>query len=452
MLFHYSVIGEQGNEQKGKIEAISEEEAKQKLNDMGLSVLSLTSDLKDMIPQDTKKLESFTFSGKDANGQEVEGSIESEDQIMAYKRLVEEFSLDLYWIINTNLPAAVQEAKKKKSIKFIEDFIYERGIKIKKPKSIKKQNQHLDIYQDTDFLEKQKKLQNNIDEILRIVTMLLKEFLFNQVPGTAAEIEQKLNSLQKIKMSNNLLFIDESINDIIKNIVLEFEQFPKERERFKTDFLHLESLRSDGNQAKLNKFVHDVYNQAQGSYSSILKNLDLKKDDKNTEDYNKALMDLKKEKKEIIRLMLIHGWGVIRTVGNLKKMHKKAFSRLLQEYEKLNKIIAKIELSLKNIKIFHKKDFAFIVYEMKYFASWLLSIYIIFFAFAEISIIKSKVFNLDFTWRIFQSSFIVSFMLFLFLVVLFSGIISKKFSREILGIFFSYFLILSFSLLWYFNY
>lgn len=456
MLFNYTVVGEQGTQQKGKIEAVSEDDAKKKLNGMGLTVLTLDSEEKEE-ERGTEKshLKHFLFSGKDIDGQEVEGTIEAEGELSAYQRLVEEFGVVVHWIILEGLPKAVQEAKKKNSVKNIETLIYERGIKIKKPK-VKNESKVSDFYLDPKFIEKQKFLQGNIEKIIKVANQLLKNSLTTALPGTAASIEQKLNNLEKIKMSNNLIFVEESVNELVQDIVFTFEKFPKEKNDYKNELLHLESLRSDATQAKVQKVVHDVYDKAQTSYQSLLETLDLKKENQNIDEHKVVLNKLKLERREILRLIVMHFFGFVTKVGELKKKHKEALIRLVKQLKKLTRIILQIKTALRKVqefhKEFHKRDFSFIIEEIKYFSSWLLAVYVVFFSLAGIAIIKSKILPLDFIWEIFQSSFIITIVFFFFLVLLFSGAIKERFSRNTLGIIASYFGLVFFSMLFYFNY
>ncbi|MBT4937197.1 hypothetical protein HON22_04745, partial [Candidatus Peregrinibacteria bacterium] len=325
------------------------------------------------------------------------------------------------------------------------------GIKIKKPK-IKKESRASDFYLDPHFIEKQKLFQENIGKVVKVSTILIKDFLSTALPGTSASIEQKLNNLEKIKMSNNLIFIEESVNDLIQEIVFTFEKFPKEKDRYKNELLSLESLRSDATQAKVQKVVSDIYDKAQGSYKNLLNTLDLKKENQSIDEHRSVLNKLKLERKEILRLIMMHFFGYISKVGELKKKHKEALIRLMKQLKKLTKIISQISEALRRVQEFHKRDFSFVVEEVQYFSSWLLGVYIIFFALADIAIIKSKILPLDFIWKVFQSSFIIAILFFLFQVLLFSEKIKERFSRNALGIIASYSGFVFFSLLFYFNY
>lgn len=453
MLFNYLVVGSDGVEQKGKIEAISEEDAKKKLNDMGLSILSVESvgDEK-KLEEVNENLKKYLFSGKDVENQEVEGEIEAHNEIMAYKRLVEEFQLEVFWLIDASLPKAVQESKKQASIQFITDLAYERGIKIS-GRLIQRKNEDLEVlYENEDFREKQKKVVETLDTIVKIFGILLP--IISQIaPAIGIEMEKKLNALQKIRMSNNLVYIQESSDEIIQDILRFFEKHRKEKEQYKKDLLHLESLLTDATSAKLQKALSDLYAWGRKWHTLFLgKFQDQKANTEALDENHRALQQLELERREIIRLLGYHLWGLLVQVGELRRKHKDAFAKLFSQLRNVAQSIYQIKKLIQHMKEFYASDMSLWVFEVELFAIWIFIIYFCFFVLAEISIFKSKILPVHFIWQVLQSGLIMSTIFGMFLILFTSPFIQKYFSKNFPKMLLSYLSIFFLTLVFYLNY
>ena len=451
MLFQYTVLGDDSSQQKGEIEADSKKEAIEKLNNMGLTILSIEEFNKDTKTKKNPNLKVFQFAGKDSENKEVDGSIEADNEVFAYKRLVEEFAIDVLWIVNAKDSKIIQEANKKTSVKKIEDLAYERGIAIHKKLDVL-QKDDTEIEFDEAFYKKQKSLVKKINKTNEIIAKFL-EFIRNKKPVFALDLKRIMADLDKIKMSNNLIYIQDSLDKAINKIIQFFDKYPEERKKNKMDLLEIESYLSNALVSKFYKnfnsalyFVSDNVNKvAKFFYSKTHKS-------KNLLEHEKVLLKLTLEKRVILKLLLYHLWGMFFRGKDLKVKHKKSFFNLLKQYKKTRKIIKKIKESIKNIHEFEKKDFTKFIDEIHYFSLWLLMIYILFFSLIEISVIKSKILSVDFSWKILQSGFIVSFMFLLFLIILVSPWIKKYICNNITYILASYFFVFLVSYIFYFNY
>ena len=457
MLFEYRILGPDGQEQTGSIEAQNEADAKEKLNSMGLSVLEVSEKLdKDIDAEDEseekKKLKKFFFSGKDVEKQEVEGEIEAASDLDAFKRLVEEFSLDLEWIVEASLPRAVQEARKKGSVKKLDDLAYERGITVEKKLKQKSNDEEEDIIADEEFYKKQKILVNKIETIGRIFKDMLP-FIMESSPALGIEVEKKFHTLEKVKMSNNLVYIEEFIDEILTQVTLFFDKNKEAEERFYKELLELRALFSHSAKAKIEKAVSDASTIIKKLYHSVLETLKIKKkkaDD--SSDHQKKLKALILERREIIRLLFLHAFGVLIKVGDLRKRHVEAFKRLWKQYGSVSKSIKKLEELIEYVKHFHSKDFSPLIKEVHYFSTWLFTFYVIFFAIAEIAITKSKLLSPAFVWKIFHSQFIVTLVFTLFLILLVSPYMGKNISKNVSRIVGMYALVGFLSVIFYYNF
>ncbi len=451
MLFQYIVVANDGKEQKGRIEANSKEEATEKLNQMGLSVISV--DIIDNTQKEVKSnLRIFSFFGKDNEKQEIDGTIESKDEISAYKRLIEEFGIEIKWIIDNSLPKVIAEAKKKTSVKEIEELAYEKGItfnknKLKNDERIKEANE---IIFDDNFYEKQKKIHKNIDTITKITSTFIKYIPSN----IASDLDQKIDILQKIKMSNNLQFIQKSSDELIKKILFFFEKHGELQSKFEQELIEIRACLTNEITTKVEKTFYSLLSNILNKIKSVFKRISSKGEMPEFElkEEEKILIRQKFEQKEILKLILLHLCKFFITKGELRQKHKEAFLNLWDKRKRNEFSIRKIKEGLERIKNFEKKDYSFIIDEIQYFSGWLFIMYILFFALAEISILKSRIFPIDFVWKIFNSEMVIAIVFLLFLTLLFSSLIKRKFSESILTIIFTYFVIILVSILFYFNY
>ena len=256
MLFQYSAIDEQGNHQTGKIEAESIQEATAKLNDMALSVLNVEAIDENEIDTKGSKLKTFNFLGKDQEAKEIGGTIEAEHELIAYKRLVEEYGMDVSWITDASLPKEVQDAKKKTSIDKLNELAYERGIDIKKKiKSASGKETLETAIMGEDFQIRQKQLQEKLDSMILLTQKTFIPIIEPKDPGQSVEIEQKLEHLQKVKRSNNLQLLEEESDDLIEMVLDFFDKNPNSTKSISAEILELKTLSSRSTQASLEKQI-----------------------------------------------------------------------------------------------------------------------------------------------------------------------------------------------------
>lgn len=114
MRYHYIALSQDSRELSGIIEAVDEPQARVKLNELGMSVVSLTI-VKDDVPlvaknetataaQQTSPL--FEFEAFDKNNKKVVGTIAATDELRAFTRLLNEYHLSVYYLVNSTLDSA----------------------------------------------------------------------------------------------------------------------------------------------------------------------------------------------------------------------------------------------------------------------------------------------------------------------------------------------------------
>jgi hypothetical protein len=456
MLFKYIVIGADSKEKSGKIEAKNQNEAQEKLNGMGFSVVSIDVFNPEEGSNFNSEEQTFLFSGKDIKNQVVEGTIEAIDDIQAYQRLVKEFELDVTWIVNRNWSKSVQDSRKEKSLEKIEEKALEQGILIEKPKN-KKESEDDQVF-DINFQKKQKALLSRIDEvneILKDIFSLIQE----KNPTKFVEIEKKYEIIQKIKMSNNLLLIEENLDQFIKMVLLFFENNDTLKKEYQTEIINLELNLSNLSQEKVHRFWRKFKLWVDGSFQNFLKffvNFQKKGSEKKHTEDKKKVVEIKSNINDIKKLLWFHGIRMIISL-KLRDKHKKAFLKLLKEYKRNNFDLKKIKEDYLKKQEFLKKQYLIendfyqtFLKEIEFFSGWFLFIYILFFAILEIALLKSKILSPKLGWEIFNSPLLIALTFFFFFLYFYS-IEARKRCFYPLFLIFGYFLILFLSLIFYYN-
>lgn len=110
--YHYIALNQEQKELSGIIEAPDESEARKKLNDLALSIVSLTETA---LPNSDQK-NKFEFEGLDKGNKKVVGTIVADAPLKAYIRLFEEYQLNIVALISAgkavDLAALQQEYEK----------------------------------------------------------------------------------------------------------------------------------------------------------------------------------------------------------------------------------------------------------------------------------------------------------------------------------------------------
>jgi hypothetical protein len=449
MKFTYTALGSDTLEKTGKIEASSAEDAKQKLNQMGLSVLTLEESSAGNSSEKT-----FSFFGIDTDFQEAEGDIEAEDIVSAYKRLVEEYELDVQWIVDNSLPPAVKESRKKKSVQIVEDLALENAISIKKPER-KKKTQDTEVEFSEKFLKEQQKVQERVAGVSRALSALLP--FFAEVNTQAvSQFEKRKEELEKIKMSNNLQYISETLDALITD-ASKFVYSHKELAlKAQKEVVELETFHSNAMQAKMQKYLINFSQGFSFLLNKFSRKIDTIRDKKEKEipEHKKALIDLQTENKSLLRLLFFHFFYSLYP-SELKEKHKTALLKLWKQYKKNSKKYQELKTIEQKYKEIQEREHqsAFVnnvLQEVKLLTGYILALYLSLFAILELSLLKSLFVSPSFAWKVFHSEFIMSFLFFCFLLFFFSALFPQKIKNFFfLTVFFfgTFFL----SLLYYYN-
>lgn len=225
--FHYIALNQTQQELSGVIEAPDEPSAREKLNSLGLSVISInaagvTPDT--AVSGQTGKI-TFEFESFDKNGKKIVGTIVSDDALKAYARLFDEYQLDVISLFAASLnPKDKEEARMRGIGSLREQYQKLYGLsKIKKS-------------EDKELTETHQKAKKELIEKVDFTIKTIEAFLQQYMPELKQEqretIQSYINQLLRIKDSTNLEHIRTTCERMLKHIQ-DQELFIHEEQRYK---------------------------------------------------------------------------------------------------------------------------------------------------------------------------------------------------------------------------
>lgn len=261
MQFQYTAINNENKKLSGFINAPSEDNARNQLNDLGLAVLNIQMTSGETTQKQTDKLK---FEALDKNGKKIIGTIPETDLKKAYKRLKEEYGFQVLALYDVN---ATEEEKK---------MATEKIEAIKSSYELEAAEKEVpDILTDKEKTVRAKLLEE-VGFVIAKVNDVLAKFGDSMRPEERKRIEQIEDKLLRLQNSNNLNFIKQTSEELLKSIqskeiYLEQDRFVQERERIKleTQKLLLEIHKLDTS-PNVNLFNEEI-NISQGKLSFLKK-------------------------------------------------------------------------------------------------------------------------------------------------------------------------------------
>ncbi len=204
--FYFEAITTEGKQLSGYIKASSEIEAKQKLKDSKLSILTLE---KRSITGIKKGLILFEFEAQNSQKKTVKGTIESTDVYQAYKKLKLNYKFEVKYIIENNKP---EEEKKHLRLQPINPAFKEQldeevsaEVKALKKSGKLKSDREEEVEKILEFKsERIKFMQHKIDDVLQAIVPLLEANDSYIDPIKKREIEERIDLLSRLKHSNSI--------------------------------------------------------------------------------------------------------------------------------------------------------------------------------------------------------------------------------------------------------
>lgn len=193
--YRYTAINKLNKKLVGVVEAPNEEDAKIQLNSMGLSVLEVNLSNEEQEAQDARLV--FQFEAYDKAGKKVVGTIKSNDEISALKKLTSEYELR------------------------VEEMSYtQNGITSKVDPEILKTNLDSEDVQNKteDINYNNKNIENKVNEILNRVQSSLEQIKEKLTHEAKLKIKKQIDKLQLIKSSTNIDYIEESAKKLLNEI------------------------------------------------------------------------------------------------------------------------------------------------------------------------------------------------------------------------------------------
>lgn len=461
--FEYIAVSSDWSKQDWSIEALNEIEARAKLHKMWFSVLKIFEkwEWSPVKPDDSWESPSwkekedvlllYEFHWFDKEWTPTWWTIESNNEIFAYKRLVEEFWVNPEWVVLSSLSPAIKEVKKKNSIKEITEVAYDEWIDISSPIAVDEE----DDWELNASKEQQDQLLSEINEYVPKIESLFEKYLSLISSMKAIETKKKVKALEKIKRSNNIFFVQSEFNEILNEVRDLFYWVEDEKlDEEDVDFLKEVSIYLWYERMSwfMDRFLPFLYR-----FNFLKPFLDkIKKNIKNSVNKNPEI-NQQKQKIKRYRSQLVHHLRHIFTSNwnerrKRVKALKKSLKLILSTYKSYNELRKQMVAQKTKFKKRLIKWQKWIYSEFRSFTWWLFWAYVLYVFLIEISIKKWLILPVWPSFQILNSWVLISFLLFILLLNLALKFKIDYFLKMRSFNFIAFPLILIISLLFYNNY
>lgn len=205
--YRYLVINEEHKQLSGTIGAPDEKSAREELNELGLSIISIEK-IEEDADSDANRRGIFEFSGIDKNKKRIIGTIESIDRYEAYKRLTKEYNFAVEYIVDNSQTPENREQERKKGIEDLQDILNEETTLLEK-------NIGSDEKDIQELGEKQTILKSQIDFVLNKVKEILDLYEKDLKPETKEKIRRYVEKILRIKSSTNLDYVRKTVEELL---------------------------------------------------------------------------------------------------------------------------------------------------------------------------------------------------------------------------------------------
>lgn len=465
--FNYIAAWKDWSRQNWTITAENQIEARAKLHSMWFSVLKLDEDWKTNIKHEvfqinenksndkwilsSKNIE-YEFSWFKLTWEEVDWNIEAKNEITALKRLYEEYNFTINWLVEKNLSPAIKEHKKKLSIEKILADAFDEWISLKEPKSFKKLDQILDIFNSK---EEKEALEEDLKKFVSSLKILLKNCNWIIQWVDLSDINKRISELEKIQKSNNLFLIQSELEDLLKKVNSYFNDKNKEDLPNKTlDILseisnYLWITTNDIFNKKIFPFL-EKFSFLKEYLNDLRRYLDTKKDNELIQKKNNLKRYIKRLFHHLIKL--ISSKDKEERKKRLKSL-KKTFSLILSTYKSYYSIKNRVKKNKSKYYSEFRKWNTEIYKELRFISSLILFYYFIYFIFIDFWIRKWIFMNYKLWYFTISSKFIFTFLFSVFLINFMSLIKIKYFLKNIyFNLFFWWPIFVAIILFYYANY
>lgn len=225
--YSYIVINQENKQLNGTIGAPTETEARQELNELGFSVISIQEIHEDVVGEVNEGLMIFEFAAIDKSKKRVLGTIQAPDRYQAYKRLTLEYAFEVEYIVDKNLSEEEKTKERRQGVYELQDRLHEEEILAQK----KETSDEKDL---KEFAQKQEVLKAQIEFVLHKVKEMLDLYEQQMKPETKEKIKYYVNKILRIKTSTNLDYVRKTAEELLnylqkEEIFLNVEAQTKER-------------------------------------------------------------------------------------------------------------------------------------------------------------------------------------------------------------------------------
>lgn len=203
-LFKYIVANKEGKKLSGTVESPDEITAKNELNNLGFSILSLKETLEH--PNLNVRFKKYVFEAVDKNTKLVSGTIPAKNIEEAFTKLQIEYNLFVSAIWEEGATQEQIDQAKKQGTQALQAKInpqYKKELKNSLEKNLEDQ-------------KKEQFIRAKIENTLKEVNDLLQKFDKELDPNQKTEINGKIDKLLRIKHSTNLDYILETAKELLQ--------------------------------------------------------------------------------------------------------------------------------------------------------------------------------------------------------------------------------------------
>ena len=208
-LFKYTVANKEGKKLSGNVEAASEQNARDELNHLGFSILSIEKVETQQIAIKTDSVK-FEFEAIDKSSRSIKGSILDKTKENALNRLEKEYELTILGIWKEGSSQNEIDDSKKERMEIIKKTLEEIKARKDTPDAIE---ESIAEAQSEDRLLKEK-IENIIQQVFKLLEKYNKDIEKDQM----VEINKKIDKLLRIKNSTNLDYIYATAEDLLNFI------------------------------------------------------------------------------------------------------------------------------------------------------------------------------------------------------------------------------------------
>ncbi len=228
MKFSYIALNPDHQKLTGVLSAESLDEAREKLHVLQLSIVSLqveddtTEEDGDLPGAEQEGIVTFVFHVVDPKQNEVRGTIDAPDRKTAFRRLMTEYKFRVISLCDAVIPEEIQEEEGQKGLAEIAAEVEDEfGIS---EKDLLESGVEIETHVTESAEEARKEIVANVEEIVARAEEILERFNEELTGDEVREIKNKIDTLMRIRLSNNLKYIQDLADELLVAIDATLQQ------------------------------------------------------------------------------------------------------------------------------------------------------------------------------------------------------------------------------------